>query len=570
MGKSGNIGNPFSKLTIANKLLGWFLLVALAPSLLAGYISYNNSVKAVKKEVINNLNTIADNKSQNIMDYINQEIVFIETLSYTPAVINALKKYTAAFNNGIDSHEYLSVDNEFRPFLTYCKEKKIRENEISNLLLVSPEGDVVFSVDREDDFGTSLIMGDYSNSELSKAFNNVKTLLATEMSEFSYCQASKKPAAFIVSPVLEKGNFLGAISTQLNTKTIYALSQDYSNLGKTGEIVIAKKTAGKNEAVIIAPLRNNPNAAFKVKRPISSRNPLKQAFEGQKGCGMIIDSEGRENLAAWRYIPYLRWGLVIKIDSEEAFASIYRLKRVYLFLGLLTVLGVAIIALFVSKTISRPIIELTKTTELMAGGNLTAKAKVETDDEIGKLAQSFNYMVKKRRYAETALRKKEEEWRSLVTNAPDVIMRIDYDSNIRFVNRAMPGSTVEETIGRNIFEYIPHEYHNLTKESIERVFRTGDIVSFETSLSQPDGTTAWISTRLGPIKLGGKVVAITQISTDITESKRTGERLSAKVQELEEFNQLALGRELKMIELKEEINQLLTEQNMEKKYKTTK
>ena len=53
---------------------------------------------------------------------------------------------------------------------------------------------------------------------------------------------------------------------------------------------------------------------------------------------------------------------------------------------------------------------------------------------------------------------------------------------------------------------------------------------------------------------------------DITERKKYEEETADKMKELEEFNKLAVGRELKMIELKNEINQLLAERGIENKY----
>jgi len=54
---------------------------------------------------------------------------------------------------------------------------------------------------------------------------------------------------------------------------------------------------------------------------------------------------------------------------------------------------------------------------------------------------------------------------------------------------------------------------------------------------------------------------------DTTESKRMEEDLRRNVEELERFNKLAIGREIKMIQLKEEINELLGQLNQDPKYK---
>jgi len=46
--------------------------------------------------------------------------------------------------------------------------------------------------------------------------------------------------------------------------------------------------------------------------------------------------------------------------------------------------------------------------------------------------------------------------------------------------------------------------------------------------------------------------------------------LAEKLEEVEAFNRLAVGRELRMVELKEEINGLLAERGKSPKYEITK
>ena len=55
--------------------------------------------------------------------------------------------------------------------------------------------------------------------------------------------------------------------------------------------------------------------------------------------------------------------------------------------------------------------------------------------------------------------------------------------------------------------------------------------------------------------------------TDITDIKATSEELKSKFDELARFRRMAIGRELKMIELKKEINDLIKANGAADKYK---
>jgi HAMP domain-containing protein len=60
--------------------------------------------------------------------------------------------------------------------------------------------------------------------------------------------------------------------------------------------------------------------------------------------------------------------------------------------------------------------------------------------------------------------------------------------------------------------------------------------------------------------------SIDNLNQEIAERKKAEQELSTKMKEIEEFNRLAVGRELKMIELKREINRLLAERGIEQIY----
>ena len=54
---------------------------------------------------------------------------------------------------------------------------------------------------------------------------------------------------------------------------------------------------------------------------------------------------------------------------------------------------------------------------------------------------------------------------------------------------------------------------------------------------------------------------------DITDRKHMEEELRRNVEELEQFSKLAIGREIKMIQLKQEVNEILRQLGQVEKYK---
>ena len=123
-----------------------------------------------------------------------------------------------------------------------------------------------------------------------------------------------------------------------------------------------------------------------------------------------------------------------------------------------------------------------------------------------------------------ALRASEEKWRSLAETSPCVIMTLQRDGTIQFLNRAMGKYTPENTIGTKVWDYVPPDHHSVMRKGIEHVFQTGLPTEYEILGDGSDGpATAWYMTHLGPILKDGQVVAVTMASINITEQKKVHE-----------------------------------------------
>ncbi len=108
-----------------------------------------------------------------------------------------------------------------------------------------------------------------------------------------------------------------------------------------------------------------------------------QQFELEQGIPIEVDGERVGTLIMGR-IPF------IKNPREAEF-----LQRTNLML-LFSAFGASLVALFIgiflSRTLTRPIRELTEATQAVTDGNLGSQVSVRSKDELGELAASFNKM----------------------------------------------------------------------------------------------------------------------------------------------------------------------------------
>ena len=146
----------------------------------------------------------------------------------------------------------------------------------------------------------------------------------------------------------------------------------------------------------------------------------------------------------------------------------------------------------------------------------------------GRLAGLVSFTdITERKRAGEALQESEEKWRSLANNAPNIVMVVNRDGKIEFINRAVPPITTEAVVGKSIYDYTEPEYQYVVKEILEHVFQAGGTGSYEARWVGHGGDISWYETQVGPIKHNGWVDAVMLIMSDITERKNAEKRLKS-------------------------------------------
>jgi PAS domain S-box-containing protein len=173
---------------------------------------------------------------------------------------------------------------------------------------------------------------------------------------------------------------------------------------------------------------------------------------------------------------------------------------------------------------------------------------------------------------EKNLEESEKKFKLLYEKAPVPYHTLSPDGLITDVNEKWCqafGYTKEEICGRSIFDFISEHEKASAQKSFTQKISEGK--------SYTIGREREYLTKTGMKKLfvahdfflfdeNGKVISVYTTMEDITENKQAEHALKEKISELERYKTITVNREMKMMELKNEINELYVKLNQKPKY----
>ncbi|MHC1776183.1 MAG: histidine kinase [Lentimicrobium sp.] len=123
--------------------------------------------------------------------------------------------------------------------------------------------------------------------------------------------------------------------------------------------------------------------------------PVARALKDEEGVMQAYDYRGIAVLSSFGRIKTegLDWVIVAELDYEEATSSIYSIRNNILLLTVFMALLFFIISYIISSKITRPIKQLKNAAVELGEGRLSSLVGIESNDEIGELAEAFNSMA---------------------------------------------------------------------------------------------------------------------------------------------------------------------------------
>jgi signal transduction histidine kinase len=354
--------------TIRNRLLVYFVSLVVLTAVAISATTFTIEARESRQRVVAQLKSVATLKEQQIASWTGElrlslDIVLLEQGLATD--LHALSPGKAAA--GRRDAAYRRVQRRF----TWVSR---RAGLFEEVFFMGPTGTVLVSTDPG-----------HEDQQLGANDFFIRGLRAQFIQEPSYTLSLGKMTLVASRPVLDHGVAVGVLAGRADLASLNSVMVGRAGLGQTGETYLV----GSNHRLLTElrqPGHDIPNAYVRTEGAGA-------AVDGRgNGSATYVGYDGQPVIGVYRWLPQLHVALLAEQNEGEALqATRLALWTTGSIAALATLLAIVIGTLLI-HTIVRPLHELGDTAGRIADGELDLTATVTRDDEIGRLATSFNRM----------------------------------------------------------------------------------------------------------------------------------------------------------------------------------
>lgn len=543
--------------SIKVKLICYFILMTILPILIVSGTAYHRGKKAVSERVVEKLTTISDLKKAQLSNWIQERIVDISVLSTNKSLevsFSNLLYLRKAFRS-IDKMKESEIGEVYCKRLTeyllqlkkkfiYCDEISILDIENGEIVISTNESNIGF-IDKDCQYYFTVL------ENHGMPFKDIHYSEYTKQVGITFFGIMKRtdPITMEETEVIN-----GIVLIRINTNnTTDPLIEEWPGKGETGETLLVRRVGDR--LVFLNNTRHLPYAALKADIPVESFVPESFMVNSrEEGTRESLDYRDKDVLLAYRYIPHLKWGLIVKQDTSEAFTPIMELKDQVITLAIISAFVIVIIVFILTHGITQPILHLVQGANAIGKGDLGHRIPINSQDEVGALASEFNKMAGKLQESYAGLEQRihertsqliesEEKYRESINLANDAIFTLGVDSaQIIDANKKaeeLSGCSKYELSKKKIWEIIPDYDREKTKQLWLTIHKTGSGMLDDIDCRHIDGRLTSTSISASIIEYGKNRI-IQWICRDITERKKMELQL-IQAERLAAVGELAAG-----------------------------
>jgi len=349
---------------IKTKLIASFLALSMLPLLILSFLTYSNYEKVMYRNAEDYLQGATETVAADMASYF-RDVSRILAVQHTYYVLQYIKLVSL-------HHRDLATRYAYRIFeeLNFIRRTK---SDLDNITIITPTGLAISAI------------GEYKlHLGTDSAYQALKGAGKGSVS-FEGVRASRfGPSTFsIAEPIIDDdGRNVGVIEADISAR-LFAESLRRIKLGSQGFMVVADR---KGRIVY-------DSKAALIGRPLADILPVGSLLSSPSGK-LVFRRSGRTYLVSFQTDPASGWRFVSISPRDEIIADVARVR----FVTVLTfaagaLLFIVLLSLYLSTVLTDPIKNLQRLMRRVSENDLSVRVAIDSRDEIGQLAASFNDMV---------------------------------------------------------------------------------------------------------------------------------------------------------------------------------
>ena len=281
---------------------------------------------------------------------------------------------------------------------------------------------------------------------------------------------------------------VGSLVAVFQAPELWELADNRTGLGETGETLIVLEEEG-GAVRTLHPTRHGRPAELSVTLEAQPGSLADRALRGPPALLTegVFDHRGEEVWAATRSSPDTGWGLVVKMDRDEAVEATEEfqdwLSQTALILAAFTI----VLGLVLALRFALPILVLSEVADRIGKGEMDARAEVVGEDEVGLLARTFNEMADELEQRMEQL----HQFRKFFDVTIDLMCIAGTDGYFKRTNPAFErelGWSEEELLARPFYDLVHPDDLAKTEKEVAKLAEGIPTISFENRFLCRDGS----------------------------------------------------------------------------------
>ena len=376
----------WNRISYRDKLLLWVMPVLLLGLVALAAGAYWYSYKVVEEKLTQSMLATAEKAAAGLELWCRTLVVEPETIAATPAAKAINESFAQIDAQNLNRKKFLQAHY---PDLFLDIYAANREGVYHSLYLEGTEG--------------RIYVGNVWSREY---FQSIMAGGGTQLTPPLLSRTTGKPTIFAVAPILDENDKpQGLVGAGISLGYVEKMAQSM-RVGETGYGIIVAKDGTfiyhpRHDFIMVKRISEFPDETI--------QELGRQMQSGGSGV-YRYEFEGQKKVAFYAAVPFAGWSVATTIEEAELLAPLRQMLQFLLGITTLILVVVGLVLWLAARRLTQPLRQLDQQARRIGEGDLeTPLLRLDSGDEVGRLAAAFRYMVEMLRQMVRELAQKNQD-----------------------------------------------------------------------------------------------------------------------------------------------------------------